>query len=589
MPMRLLSRFFLLWIFLLTNLTKFFLPSFSEKLSSESIVKKHTNLYKPSYERKDILIQKFALSIFFENFYERFLILKKEKPEFLLHFINFSLLLHNIFYQKNFQMTVRTRFAPSPTGYIHIGGLRTMLYCYLWAHKNHGKYIVRVEDTDQTRFVEGAIESMLDLHDVLGLTPDESVRHGGDFGPYRQSERLPIYQERLHKLCDEGSAYYCFCTPERLADLKKEQEELKLPPRYDGHCRHIPLEEAKERIANGEKYTIRLKVPKAETIVFNDLIRGRIEFKTSEVDDQVLLKSDGFPTYHGAIVIDDHLMGITHVMRGEEWISSIPKQVLTARALGIELPFYAHLPNVLGSDGKKLSKRTGDVSVDQYMAKGYLPEALLNFLSLLGWHPKQDEEIMSMDEMIQKFEITDIHKAGAVLDPIKLDWMNGEYIKKLPLDDLYTRLEKFLQKYETEFFENTFSKFPREFNEKILSELKTRLKRFDEFRELTTFFYSEPKIAKDLLVNPKMKIATEAEAIENLKFIFPILETIDYSDLEAMKNTILPKIAEAEKKNGQVLWPLRVALSGEQFSPGAFEIAYILGKDETLARVKKYL
>ena len=486
-------------------------------------------------------------------------------------------------------MTVRTRFAPSPTGYIHIGGLRTMLYCYLWAHKNHGKYIVRVEDTDQTRFVEGAIESMLDLHDVLGLTPDESVRHGGDFGPYRQSERLPIYQERLHKLCDEGSAYYCFCTPERLADLKKEQEELKLPPRYDGHCRHIPLEEAKERIANGEKYTIRLKVPKAETIVFNDLIRGRIEFKTSEVDDQVLLKSDGFPTYHGAIVIDDHLMGITHVMRGEEWISSIPKQVLTARALGIELPFYAHLPNVLGSDGKKLSKRTGDVSVDQYMAKGYLPEALLNFLSLLGWHPKQDEEIMSMDEMIQKFEITDIHKAGAVLDPIKLDWMNGEYIKKLPLDDLYLRLEKFLQKYETEFFENTFSKFPREFNEKILSELKTRLKRFDEFRELTTFFYSEPKIAKDLLVNPKMKITTEAEAIENLKFIFPILETLDYFDLDAMKNTILPKIAEAEKKNGQVLWPLRVALSGEQFSPGAFEIAYILGKDETLARVKKYL
>ena len=486
-------------------------------------------------------------------------------------------------------MTVRTRFAPSPTGYIHIGGLRTMLYCYLWAHKNHGKYIVRVEDTDQTRFVEGAIESMLDLHDVLGLTPDESVRHGGDFGPYRQSERLPIYQELLHKLCDEGSAYYCFCTPERLADLKKEQEELKLPPRYDGHCRHIPLEEAKERIANGEKYTIRLKVPKAETIVFNDLIRGRIEFKTSEVDDQVLLKSDGFPTYHGAIVIDDHLMGITHVMRGEEWISSIPKQVLTARALGIELPFYAHLPNVLGSDGKKLSKRTGDVSVDQYMAKGYLPEALLNFLSLLGWHPKQDEEIMSMDEMIQKFEITDIHKAGAVLDPIKLDWMNGEYIKKLPLDDLYARLEKFLQKYETEFFENTFSKFPREFNEKILSELKTRLKRFDEFRELTTFFYSEPKIAKDLLVNPKMKITTEAEAIENLKFIFPILETLDYFDLDAMKNTILPKIAEAEKKNGQVLWPLRVALSGEQFSPGAFEIAYILGKDETLARVKKYL
>ncbi len=266
-------------------------------------------------------------------------------------------------------MSVRTRFAPSPTGYIHIGGLRTMLYCYLWAHKNNGQYIVRVEDTDQTRYVEGAIDSMLDIHDVLGLTPDESVRHGGDYGPYQQSQRLAIYQEKLHKLCEEGSAYYCFCTPERLDNLRKEQEELKLPPRYDGHCRNIPYEEAIERVKAGEKYTIRLKVPKAETIVFNDMIRGRIEFKTSEIDDQVLLKSDGFPTYHGAIVIDDYLMGITHVMRGEEWISSIPKQVLTARALGIELPHYAHLPNVLGTDGKKLSKRTGDVSVDQYLEK----------------------------------------------------------------------------------------------------------------------------------------------------------------------------------------------------------------------------
>lgn len=486
-------------------------------------------------------------------------------------------------------MTVRTRFAPSPTGYIHIGGLRTMLYCYLWARKNHGQYIVRVEDTDQTRFVDGAIESMLDLHDVLGLTPDESVRHGGDFGPYQQSQRLGIYQEKLHKLCEEGSAYYCFCTPERLDALRKEQEELKLPPRYDGHCRHIPYEEAIERVKSGEKYTIRLKVPKAETIIFNDLIRGRIEFKTSEIDDQVLLKSDGFPTYHGAIVIDDYMMGITHVMRGEEWISSIPKQVLTARALGIDLPEYAHLPNVLGTSGKKLSKRDGDVSVDQYMEKGYLPEALLNFLALLGWHPKQDEEIMSMDEMISKFEITDIHKAGAVLDPIKLDWMNGEYIKKMDIEELYARLEKFLQKYEKNFYENIFAKADKNFNKKILKELQTRLKRLNEFIELTTFFYSDAKIAKDLLANSKMKIESEADAIESLKFLLPILETADFDNFENLKNEILPKIAESGRKNGQALWPLRVALSGEQFSPGAFELAYILGQEKTLERVKKYL
>jgi nondiscriminating glutamyl-tRNA synthetase len=264
---------------------------------------------------------------------------------------------------------VRTRLAPSPTGYLHIGSLRTALYCYLWAHHNQGQYIIRIEDTDRTRLVEGAVDAIIDTHDILGLTPDESVRHEGAYGPYIQSERLHLYTPRLHQLCEEGSAYYCFCTSERLTELRTEQEELKLPPRYDGHCRHLPLEEAKERITAGEQYTIRLKVPKNEIIVFNDIIRGRIEFNTNEVEDQVIMKSDGFPTYHGAIVIDDELMQITHVMRGEEWISSIPKQVLMARALGVTLPEYAHLPNVLGADGKKLSKRTGDVSVSEYLKK----------------------------------------------------------------------------------------------------------------------------------------------------------------------------------------------------------------------------
>jgi nondiscriminating glutamyl-tRNA synthetase len=371
--------------------------------------------------------------------------------------------------------------------------------------------------------------------------------------------------------------------------LRAEQESLKLPPRYDGHCRNIPLEEAKERVSHWEKYTIRLKVPKAEKIVFNDMIRGRIEFNTSEVEDQVLLKSDGFPTYHGAIVLDDEAMKITHVMRGEEWISSIPKQVLVARTLGIILPEYAHLPNVLGADGKKLSKRTGDVAVSEYLKKWYLVEALLNFLSLLGWNPKTDQEIMTMDEMIAKFDIKDVHKSWAVLDPIKLDWMNGEYIKRMEIGELHSRLAKYLEEYETDFYCDTFSQKDYEYNTRIIKELQTRMKRFDEYIDLTKSLYSEAKIRKDLLINPKMKIETETEWLEALRFALPLLESADYSNIENIKTPILEAIATAGKKNGQILWPLRIALSGEEFSPWAFELAYILGRDETLHRIHKIL
>lgn len=485
-------------------------------------------------------------------------------------------------------MTVRTRLAPSPTGYVHIGNLRTALYCFLWARHNDGQFILRIEDTDRTRLVEDAVDRIIETLTTVGMRPDEGPHHDGGYGPYTQSERLDIYTPRLHQLCEEGSAYYCFCTSERLEALKKEQEELKLPPKYDGHCRHIPLEEAREKIANGEKYTIRLKVPKAEKIIFNDLIRGRIEFNTSEVDDQVLLKSDGFPTYHGAIVIDDYLMGITHVMRGEEWISSMPKQILTARALNLPLPEYAHLPSVLGNDGKKLSKRTGDAFVSEYLAKWYFPEALLNFIALLGWHPKQNEEIMTMDEMIAKFEIADIHKSGAVLDPVKLDWMNGEYVKKMEIGELHERLAEYLKTYQNEFYTNTFAPADYEFNTKILRELQLRMKRFDEYIELTKFLYGETNIRKDLLTNPKMKIESEADAIDSLRFVLPYIENGDYTSLDTLKAPILAAIAEAGKKNGQILWPLRVALSGEEFSPGSFELAYILGQEKSIQRIKKY-
>ena len=486
-------------------------------------------------------------------------------------------------------MGIKTRFAPSPTGYLHLGNVWVAFLNWLWTRQNKGRIILRIEDIDQSRCRADYISAIKEDLSWLGLDWDEEPGHAYAYGEPIQSKRFSIYEGIKKRWEAEDSIYPCFCSRARIHNISSAPHLGENKPVYDGHCRNIPYEEAIERVKAGEKYTIRLKVPKAETIVFNDLIRGRIEFKTSEIDDQVLLKSDGFPTYHGAIVIDDDMMKISHVMRGEEWISSIPKQVLTARAFGITLPEYAHLPNVLATSGKKLSKRDGDVSVDQYLEKGYLPEALLNFLALLGWHPKQDEEIMSMDEMIEKFEITDIHKAGAVLDPVKLDWMNGEYIKKMDFEELFSRLKTYLEKYQKDFYENVFSKKSDEYNKKIVRELQTRLKRFDEYIDLTGFFYTDANIRKDLLVNPKMKIESESDAIESLRFLFPILKTADYSDFENFKNDILPKIAESGRKNGQALWPLRVALSGEQFSPGAFELAYILGRDETVNRVKKYL
>ena len=487
-------------------------------------------------------------------------------------------------------MSVRTRFAPSPTWYLHIGGLRTALYAYLWAKHNDGQYILRIEDTDRTRIVEWAIDVILESHKIVGIMPDEWPHHDGGFGPYIQSERVHIYAEKLHKMCEEGSAYYCFCSSERLANLRQEQEELKLPPGYDGHCRHVPYEEARERIASGEKYTIRLKVPKWETIVFNDLIRGRIEFRTSEVDDAVLLKSDGiFPTYHGAVVIDDHMMWVTHVMRGEEWISSIPIQVLTARWLGITLPDYAHLPNILGSDGKKLSKRTGDTAVSEYLSKGYLVECILNFIALLGWHPKRDQEIMTLSEMVEYFQIKDIHKSWALLDPVKLDWMNGEYIRHMEIGELHERLAEYLKTYEESFYTEIFSQVEYEYNEKILRELQSRMKRFDEYISLTTFFYGEADIRTDILTSEKMKVESVDQAIESLRFILPYLEEWDYTSIDTLKAPILEGIATAGKRNGQILWPTRVALSGNEFSPWAFEMAWILGREKSIERIKKYL
>ena len=443
---------------------------------------------------------------------------------------------------------------------------------------------MRIEDTDRTRLVEDAVDRLLEIHEIFSMTPDEWPHRDGGVWPYTQSERLHIYQPRLHKLCEDGTAYYCFCSNERLAELHEEQTLLKIPPRYDGACRHIPYEEAKLRVDTGESYTIRLKVPKAEKLVFDDLVLGHLEFNTSEVDDQVLLKSDGFPTYHGAVVIDDSLMNITHVLRWQEWTSSLPKQILTARALGIELPRYGHVPWVLGNDGKKLSKRTGDVSVAKYLENGYLPEALLNYLVLLGWHPKNEKEIMSLDAMIAQFDITDIHRAGAVFDPVKLDWMNGEYIRALDTESLHVRLSEYLKKYEPDFYrEYALKDFS--YNAKVITEVQPRMKRLGEFSNHMKTFYSKSTWDISLLINPKMKVDTLEEAKLSLLFALTVLEGLDFTSLEWIKNPLLSAISEAWHKNGVILWPLRVALTGVEHSPWAFECASILGKTETLHRI----
>ncbi|MDX9925164.1 MAG: glutamate--tRNA ligase, partial [Ignavibacteriaceae bacterium] len=336
---------------------------------------------------------------------------------------------------------IRVRFAPSPTGYLHVGGLRTALYNYLFAKRNNGKFILRIEDTDQSRYVEGAVENLINALKWAGLEFDEGPDKDGGFGPYFQSQRLDIYNKYAAKLVEKKNAYFCFCTPERLTSLRDEQKNQNLQAKYDKHCLSLSEAQIKENLNTGMPYVIRLKVPIGEKVVFNDIIRNRVEFDTATIDDQVLIKSDGFPTYHLANVIDDHLMEISHVIRGEEWLSSTPKHVLLYNFFGWELPLFAHLPLLLNPDKTKLSKRQGDVAVEDYRAKGYSPEALVNFVALLGWNAGDDKEFYYMDELIEKFSLDRVNNSGAVFDIQKLNWLNTEHFRKLPKENLLNQLK----------------------------------------------------------------------------------------------------------------------------------------------------
>ena len=488
-------------------------------------------------------------------------------------------------------MTIVTRFAPSPTGFVHIGSLRTVLYNYLYTKQNNGKFLLRIEDTDRVRFVEGSVENLLNSLASVGLIPDEGPNNPGENGPYYQSERLDIYKKYMDTLLESWHCYHCFCSSERLTELRNEQQELGLPTKYDKKCRFLTAEEKQTKLDAGEAYTIRLKVPDNTEVTFEDTIRGKISVPSKDVDDQVLLKTDGFPTYHFAVVVDDHLMGVTDIIRWDEWIPSTPKHVLLYQAFGWEMPNFSHVPPLVGMNKKKLSKRTGDVSVEAFLEKWYIPEALLNYISLLGWNPKTTQEILSMNELIELFKLSDVHKAGAVFDTERLDWFNGQYIMSYETETLWNKLQRYLQRYDTQYLEK-IQDFPEDFHLRILAELKTRLKKLWDFKELTEYFYQDIwEVDTDLIVNKKMKIETIADVKNSLKFVLEILEwdQINIEDPENIKQVFLEEIQKKEMKNGQILWPARVALSMEQFSPGALELMYIFGREKSIERIQKIL
>ncbi len=488
-------------------------------------------------------------------------------------------------------MTVVTRFAPSPTWFLHIWSLRTVLYNYLFAKANNWKFMLRVEDTDRTRFVEGSIENMLEVLASVWLIPDEWPNNPWENAPYFQSERLDIYQKYINELLEKDKAYYCFCNEERIKNLREEQKKLWLPTKYDQNCRYLSKDEINKKLNDNIPYTIRLKVPKNKDIIFNDIIKWKIKVNSKDIDDQVLIKSDGFPTYHFANVVDDYLMKVTHVIRWDEWTPSTPKHVILYDAFWWEKPIFAHIPLLLWNDRKKLSKRVGDVSVESYLKKWYMPEAIINYISLLWWNPKTTQEIFSMKELIDKFKLEDVHKAWAVFDVDRLKWFNSKYIVNYDIKDLYNKFLTYLKRNDKEFLE-LIKRFPEEYNKKVLNELKTRINKLSDLKWLTWFFYNEPKeINIDLIMNKKMKIDNIKIVKKWLNLSLDILQTQkeDFKSINEIKEIFIKEISNANLKNWQVLWPVRVALSWEQFSPWALELIFILWIKKSIERIEKTL
>ncbi len=469
-------------------------------------------------------------------------------------------------------MIVRTRIAPSPTGIAHLGTAYTAMRNLAIARQNNGQFLVRIEDTDRERYVEGAVDVIFDALNWLGLTNDEGPNVGGPHAPYTQSERLPIYQQHVQDLIENGKAYYCFCTKERLDQIRADQQAKKELPRYDKFCRNIDLVEAKQRVKDGEKYVIRLKVPLEGVTICQDVVRGSVEFQNSGIDDQVLLKSDGYPTYHLAVVVDDHLMGTTHVIRGEEWLSSTPKHVLIYQAFGWELPTFAHLPVIRNKDHSKMSKRKNDVSILSHRDKGYLPETINNFLALMGWSHPEKKEIFSLDDFLKLFTLERITLTAPVYDIEKLNWLNGIYIREMDDAELTKRLAPFIP-----------ADCPPELVPQILPLIKERLVTLKDFEELTTFFYRDITVDQTLLT----KKSTLEEVSAQLVATKSSLEALDdkswsYENIEQK----IRSLAEANGwKPGQYFMMLRIAVTGKTATPPLFETMAVLGREKCLSRL----
>lgn len=473
---------------------------------------------------------------------------------------------------------VRTRFAPSPTGRMHVGNLRTALYAYLIAKHEGGDFIIRIEDTDQERFVEGAVEIIYRTLKKTGLIHDEGPDLDKGVGPYVQSERQAqgIYLEYAKKLVEKGEAYYCFCDKDRLATLNRvvAGKEINV---YDKHCLNLKKEEVEEKLASGIPYVIRQNNPTEGTTTFQDEIYGDITVDNSELDDMILMKSDGYPTYNFANVVDDHLMGITHVVRGNEYLSSSPKYNRLYEAFGWEVPVYIHCPLITDEEHHKLSKRCGHSSYEDLAEQGFLTEAIVNYVALLGWSPDSNDEIFTLDELIKLFDYTHMSKSPAVFDYTKLKWMNSEYIKKMDFDSFYAMAEPFLKQAVR-----------KDLNLKKIAEMvKTRIEVFPDIPALIDFFEELPEYDSVMFTHKKMK-TDEQSSLTVLKEVLPILEETDDYTNDHLYQTLMQFITEKGYKNGYVMWPIRTAVSGRQMTPaGATEIMEILGKEESLSRIKK--
>ncbi|HOJ09362.1 MAG TPA: glutamate--tRNA ligase [Clostridiales bacterium] len=475
------------------------------------------------------------------------------------------------------QNEVRTRFAPSPTGYMHIGNLRTALYGYLLSKKYGGKFILRIEDTDQERYVEGAVDVIYKTLKLAGLKHDEGPDIGGDYGPYVQSQRKNIYMEYAKKLIESGAAYYCFCDKERLEQIKGAQDGSDAVHKYDRHCLNLTKQEIEKNLAENKPFVIRQKMPVQGTTSFDDVVYGTITVDNSELDDQILIKSDGLPTYNFANVVDDHLMNITHVVRGNEYLSSTPKYNLLYKAFGWEIPTYVHLPLILRPTGQKLSKRAGDPSFEDLISMGYLSEAIVNYVALLGWSPGSTQEIFTMDELIQVFSIDGINKAPAVFDIVKLSWMNGEYIRKLSPDKFH--------ELAVPYYKNSL-KNNKIVPEKVSALLQARTDVLNSIPENIDFLNQLPDYDVSIYTHKKSK-TNETNSLESLKAALPVLQQLEKWDNDSIYQALMSLSEKLEIKNSQMLWPVRIAISGKSVTPGgATEIAEILGKDETIVRIQ---